>query len=141
MLSGGQLPSSKLERYLRRANADESTPVASTDRLIQRLCKDGYIVKIKDSSSGEEMIDYIVGPRGRVEVGEQGAAGLVKTVYGKNADEELEKKIQRSLAMSRREPEKAVIGNAGDTEKKKKGRSRRKQTEQEAADEEEDETD
>ena len=139
MLSGGQLPASKLERYLRRANADESTPVASTDKLIQRLCKDGYIVKVKDSSSGEELIDYIVGPRGRVEVAAEGVAGLVKSVYGKSADEELEKKIQRSLALSRREPEKVANGNVEDTEKKKKGRPKRKQREQERAEEDEDE--
>ena len=120
MLSGGRLPSSKLERYLGRANADESTPVASTDKLIQRLCKEGYIVKVKDTSADEEMIDYIVGPRGRVEVGEQGVAGLVKAVYGKGADEELDKRLQRSLALSRREPEKMVNGDNEGAEKKRR---------------------
>ncbi|KAI9692280.1 MAG: Altered inheritance of mitochondria protein 18 mitochondrial [Bathelium mastoideum] len=141
LLSGGQLPSSKLERYLRRANADETTPVAATDKLIQRLCKDGYIIRVKDTSSGEEMIDYVVGPRGRVEVGEEGVAGLVKSVYGDTADEELNKRIQRSLALSRREPERVVNGNAREAEKKKGRPKGRRRNEEEAAEVEDDESD
>ncbi|KAF2230945.1 MAGE-domain-containing protein, partial [Viridothelium virens] len=142
MLSGGKLPSSKLDRYLRRANADESTPVASTEKLLQRLCKEGYIVKIKDSSSGEEMIDYIIGPRGRVEVGEGGVAGLVKAVYGEAANEELSKRVQRSLALSRpAEVERMVNGVVVDGDKKKRGERKGKRREEGAEEDAEDESD
>jgi hypothetical protein len=35
---------------------------------------------------GEEVIEYIVGPRGKVEVGSGSVAGLVRAVYGKDGD-------------------------------------------------------
>lgn len=100
-LAGGQLPEEKLERYLKRTNADQTTPVDKTDKLLNRMIKEGYIVRTKDSSGGEEIVEYMVGPRGKVEVGEQGVAGLVRTVYGEGATEDLEKRIERSLGLSR----------------------------------------
>ena len=99
-LAGGQLPEGKLERYLARANADQSTPVDRTDKMLHRMVKEGYIVRIKENADGEEMIDYRVGPRGRVEVGEDGVAAMVKRVYGDSATDDLEKRIQRSLGLA-----------------------------------------
>lgn len=100
LLAGGQLPEAKLERYLRQANADQSTPIDRTDKMLSRMVKEGYIVRVKENADGEEVIDYRVGPRGRVEVGEDGVAAMVKTVYGDNATEDLEKRIQRSLGLA-----------------------------------------
>lgn len=100
LLAGGQLPEAKLERYLRQANADQSTPIDRTDKMLTRMIKEGYIVRIKENADGEEMIDYRVGPRGRVEVGEDGVAAMVKTVYGDSATDDLEKRIQRSLGIA-----------------------------------------
>ncbi|KAI9703005.1 MAG: Altered inheritance of mitochondria protein 18 mitochondrial [Bogoriella megaspora] len=137
-LSGGTLPHNKLERYLRRANADESTPVASTEKLLQRLVKDGYIIKIKDTSSGEELVDYVVGPRGKVEVGEEGVKGLVEDVYGGQANEELARKIERSLAVGRREEERDK-GNGGGGGEEQKKRSRKRRDERGIEEQEEDE--
>jgi len=99
LISGGALAEAKLDRHLKRVNADQSTPVDRTDKLLTRMIKDGYIYKTKDTSSGDEVIEYLVGPRGRVEVGEGGVAGLVKRVYG-GTSEELEKKIEASLRLS-----------------------------------------
>ena len=99
-LAGGQLPEAKLERYLRRANADQSTPIDRTDKMLNRMVKEGYIVRIKENVDGEETIDYRVGPRGRVEVGEAGVATMVKIVYGDSATEGLEKRIERSLGLA-----------------------------------------
>lgn len=97
-ISGGMMPEGKLDRALRRMNADQSTPIGNKDKTLASMVKDGYIVKIKDSSSGEETVDYIVGPRGKVEVGREGVAKLVRTVYGDGENaEELEKRIQRTL--------------------------------------------
>ncbi|KAL1974014.1 hypothetical protein VTN31DRAFT_5574 [Thermomyces dupontii] len=112
-LCGGSISEQKLERYLQRTNAETYTPVDRTDRLLQRMCKEGYLVRTRETEGGEEMVEYMVGPRGKIEVGEAGVAGLVRTVYGRNksaegdegADEEadiFERKLERSLAHSRR---------------------------------------
>lgn len=99
LISGGALAEAKLERHLKRVNADTSTPVDRTDKLLARMIKEGYVYKVKDTSSGDELVEFMVGPRGRVEVGEEGVAGLVRRVYGEGS-EELEKRIERSLRLS-----------------------------------------
>ncbi|KGO76806.1 MAGE protein [Penicillium italicum] len=83
LLNGGSLAEQKLDRYLARTNADVATPVDRTDKLLQRLCKEGYIIKTREMDGGEEVIEYVLGPRGKIEVGTSGVAGLVRTVYGK----------------------------------------------------------
>ena len=83
LLNGGSLPEQKLDRYLSRMNADTYTPVDRTDRLMQRLCKEGYLVRTREMDGGEEIIEYILGPRGKIEVGTGGVAGLVREVYGR----------------------------------------------------------
>jgi hypothetical protein len=108
-LSGGRLPESKLEVYLQRVNADQTTPVDKTEKLKARLIKDGYIRKIKDSSSGEDLVEYMVGPRGKVEVGEEGVGGMVRSVYGGGA-EDLEQRLERSLNFGRSTPAQAAVG-------------------------------
>ncbi|KAE8153265.1 MAGE family-domain-containing protein [Aspergillus avenaceus] len=118
LLNGGSLPEQKLDRYLKRTNADTYTPIDRTDRLIQRLCKDGYIVRLREMDGGEEVIEYMVGPRGKMEVGPQGVAGLVREVYGRQRAiddaeptaleseqmKEFELRLARSLGISRPEP-------------------------------------
>ncbi|KAJ9637323.1 hypothetical protein H2201_001718 [Coniosporium apollinis] len=123
-LAGGQLPEEKLERYLKRTNADQTTPVDKTDKLLNRLIKEGYIVRNKDTSGGEEIMEYMVGPRGKVEVGEQGVAGLVRTVYGEGATEELEKRIERSLGLGERNRVVAATATANGTPAEGRGRGR-----------------
>lgn len=112
MLSGGSLPDGKLDRYLKRVNVDEVTPFANaaayngmdkTEKLLKRMEKDGYIVKIRENSTGEETIEWVMGPRGKVEVGETGTTGLVKAVYGDLDEEdaaELTRKTERSLGLA-----------------------------------------
>jgi melanoma-associated antigen len=131
-LAGGTLPEAKLERYLRRTNADHSTPADKTDKLLQHLIKEGYIVKIRDSSSGEELVDYMVGPRGKVEVGEDGVAEFVKKVYGQKADEDLDKRLERSLGLGQRRPpteQGTMTTNGASDGGKKRGRTRQARTE------------
>jgi hypothetical protein len=110
MLSGGSMPEQKLERYLRRVNAENYTPVDRTDRLLARLCKEGYLVRNRDLDGGEEVVEYLVGPRGKVEVGVKGVTGLARKVYGigkaddaangGNAEiEDFEKRLRRSLGI------------------------------------------
>ena len=105
-LSGGQIAEAKLERHLRRCNAERTTPVERTDRLLVRMCKEGYLVKNKESTGGEEVTDYILGPRAKVEIGESGVGMLVKRVWGfenesEEVQEEVGEKLERSLKMAR----------------------------------------
>jgi hypothetical protein len=100
LLSGGRLSESKLERFLKRMNADDTTPVGSKEMVLARMIKDAYLVKIKDSSSGEDIIDYMVGPRGKVEVGSEGIANFVRKVYGEDATADMEQRLARSLHIS-----------------------------------------
>lgn len=105
LLNNGSLPEAKLERYLKRANADQWTPIMSTEKLLQRLAKEGYLEKRRDTSSGEEIIEWVVGPRGKVEVGDKGVQGFVRAVYaGSGQDgEELERKLERSLGLQQQQ--------------------------------------
>lgn len=110
-LNGGSLAEQKLERYLARTNADYFTPIDKTDKFLQRLCREGYLVRNREMDGGEELVEYMVGPRGKVEVGTAGVAGLVREVYGRNIDEgdltsaekeekeEFENRLRRSLGI------------------------------------------
>jgi melanoma-associated antigen len=104
-LSGGTLSETKLDRYLKRMNADTDTPIGSTEKVLQRMIKDGYIVKVKDNSTGEELIDYHVGPRGKVEVGTEGAAQLAKMVWGEAEQDDLTARLERTFALQIRQDE------------------------------------
>jgi hypothetical protein len=97
-LNASAITDQKLERYLKRVNADTYTPVGGKEKLLQRMIKEGYVDKRRDTSSGEEVIEWIPGPRGKVEVGVQGVMGLVRTVYGYGAVE-----LSRGTTATRRE--------------------------------------
>lgn len=89
-------------------------------------------------------MEYMVGPRGKTEVGDQGVAGLVRSVYGKVdvEAEELERRLERSLgieeggARRKQEKEKIVEGNG---KGKKVGRSGRRRARDDDDEEEEEE--
>ncbi|KAF1958490.1 MAGE-domain-containing protein [Byssothecium circinans] len=98
LLSGGSLSEGKLDRFLRRMNADRTTPVDNTEKVIARMVKEGYLEKVKETSGGEEIIDYMVGPRGKVEVGKEGVANLVRALYG-DVTEDIEQRLKRSLGL------------------------------------------
>ena len=99
-LCGGSCDEGKLERYLKRAHADQYTPVEKTDKLLARMIKEGYLVKIRDSGGGgEEQVEYMVGPRGKVEVGASGVSGLVKTIYADSDIDDLDQRIAKSLGV------------------------------------------
>lgn len=102
-LNGGKLSQGQLDRYLRRMNANQTTPVDATDKVIVRMVKEGYLNKIKDSSSGEEIVDYMVGPRGKVEVDKEAMAKFVKLMYSVGPQvEDLDARLSRSLALDER---------------------------------------
>ena len=91
----------RLEKHLKRMNADNYVLHGEkTEKVLKRMEREQYIVKVRErDGGGEETVDYVIGPRGKVEVGERGVAGLVKKVYNKKdaEAEELEKRLVRSL--------------------------------------------
>lgn len=95
-LSNSALQEGKLERYLTRVNANESTPIDRTDKLLARMAREGYIQKMVEGNGEEQTVEYVVGPRGKVEIGVEGVAGLARIVY-RDEDGELERKLERSL--------------------------------------------
>ena len=104
LLSPGQtLVEGRLMRHLARMNVEDYwTSGEKMDVLLKRMERQGYIIKIRErEAGGEETVEYLVGPRGKVEVGEQGAAGLVRGVYtgggGNMGQDELERRLVRSL--------------------------------------------
>ncbi|KAI4278146.1 MAG: hypothetical protein LQ337_001223 [Flavoplaca oasis] len=98
---GGTIPESRLEKHLKRMNADNYVLSGEkTEKVLKRMEKEGYIVKVRErDGGGEESVDYVVGPRGKAEVGEVGVAGCVRKVFGKVGmeREELERRLVRSL--------------------------------------------
>lgn len=98
---GARISEGKMERYLARCDAGEYVLGGEKiDNVLKKMERQGYIIKVRDREpGGEETIDWILGPRGKVEVGEKGVAGLVKMVYGKKDTEmeDLEDKLERSL--------------------------------------------
>jgi melanoma-associated antigen len=114
-LNNGILPEAKLDRYLKRVNAETYTSLGATEKLLARMVKEGYVEKRRDTSTGEENIEWVVGPRGKVEVGIKGVQGLVKGVYGfggiggqdmedEDEEKELDRKLRRSLGIREEGP-------------------------------------
>ncbi|KAK3331048.1 MAGE family-domain-containing protein [Apodospora peruviana] len=113
-LSGGELSDPRFRRHLQRLNAgenmpsmnplDENAPNEKTELVLQRMIKQGYLVKVVESKQGDEdSITWHVGPRGKMEVNNEATASLVRTIYGEPSDE-LEKKLQTSLKVKDRKP-------------------------------------
>jgi hypothetical protein len=144
-LSGGTLNDSKLERYLKRVHLDDTTPVDGYEKpalLLKRMERDGYVVRIKETGpSGEEDISWILGSRAKVEIGDEGVSGLTKAVYNQPEgaeEEELEKRIARSLGVGDRPADRQRQAEGG-AEPRKRGRRRR--DEQNGDDDDNDESD
>jgi hypothetical protein len=125
-LNGGMLPDGKMERYLKRVNVEDAAAQNrdKTEKLLKRMEKDAYIIKVRDNSTGEEVIEWMVGPRGKTEVGDSGVRGMVNQVYGEVEDPaELARALERSLGANevpKRREEQAA-------QSQKKGRRRRTQ--------------
>jgi hypothetical protein len=100
---GRMLPNPRFENYLKKLNADRNMPMDKTENIIKKMIGQGYIVKAVDRSGDEEVIDWLVGPRGKVEIGASGIQGLVREVYGDRAPDDLQQKLNRSLGLEKKE--------------------------------------
>lgn len=96
-LNNRMLPANKLTRYLRRMNADDATPIGNTDKLLQTMQRNGYIVRVKDTTGDETSYDYHIGPRAKVEIGEDGVKEFLTNIYGVNAPKDLDERINRNI--------------------------------------------
>lgn len=97
-------------------NADINMPMDKTELTLQKMIKQGYLVKIKENLGGEETTDWMVGPRGKVEVGNKGVRGLVESVYGEDAPDDLAERVRSSLGLDvpkREREDQEVEGGAG----------------------------
>jgi len=105
---------------------------------MKKMVNQGYLVRNKSSDDTGETVDWMVGPRGKVEIGNRGVQGLVYEVYGEDAPEDLDRKLQRSLGMEVKkfrekneetgadpEPESALNGDPGPSNGNRPGRRRR----------------
>jgi len=99
-------------RYLRNLNIEDETPVMPTEKLLKQMEKQGYIVKERDHVADEARHDFFLGPRGKVEVGKEGAMDLVRKValpislprpwlkgkvFGEDWGPELKRRVERSM--------------------------------------------
>lgn len=111
----------RLEKHLKRMNADNYVLAGEkTEKVLKRMERENYIIKVRErDGGGEESVEYVIGPRGKVEVGERGVAGLVRGVYGKKDAEadELDRRLARSLGdVVIDEKRRRVEGEEGDIE-------------------------
>lgn len=124
-LNGRALPAVKLDRYMRTLNANEYTPCGALDTVLQRMQKHGYIIRIKDNTGEETQYEYHLGPRAKVEIGEDGIKSLIKTVYGDEEVEDLDVKFKRNIGLELKnnfdeeDDDDAEVPAAGDRRKKK----------------------
>ena len=90
-----------------------------TEKVLKKMEKEGYIVKVRErDGGGEESVDFVVGPRGKAEVGERGVAGAVRKVWGVRGPErgELEKRLVRSLGEEIEVNVREEVDGAGEAE-------------------------
>lgn len=152
-LCGGTLNDSKLERYMKRMHLDDATPVEGYEKpalLIKRMEREGYIVRVKETGpGGEEDVSWMLGPRAKVEIGDDGVRGLTKVVYNQPEGDEgldLERRIARSLGVGERPEEirrqaAAAAAVEGGAEQKRRGRPRRNEQNIDEDGEEDEESD
>ena len=98
-LNGRSINEAKLDRHLRRLNIDQLTPVDRTEKLLATMCKQGYLLRVKDNTGGETSWEYHLGPRAKVEIGKDGVVSLVKEVYGVQAPEDVDDRVGRNIGI------------------------------------------
>ncbi|CCC08804.1 hypothetical protein SMACR_05444 [Sordaria macrospora] len=122
--SGGELSDPRLRRFLARLNAAENMPSSNpnnanapsekTELVLQRMIKQGYLVKVADNKNAgdDDAITWHVGPRGKMEVDNEAIAAVVREIYGGGRqNEELERKLQASIKVKERKPPRSAAGN------------------------------
>lgn len=135
-LSNNELPNDKFQPFLSRLHLADNAPLnegrETSEKLLKRLEKEGYVVRVRQNNNAdhEDDISWIVGPRGKIEVGSDGVRGLVRAVYAPADDaeeEDLERRVVRSLGLGerRREDNDSAQPQSNVASPKKRSRPRR----------------
>ncbi|KAI5814731.1 MAGE family-domain-containing protein, partial [Pyronema omphalodes] len=97
--NGRVLPQNKLYRYLKRMNADEYTPIGTTEKVLQMMQRHGYIVRVTDTQGDETSYDYHLGPRAKKEIEEGGVLEMIKEVYGEDTPRDVERRFKVNVGV------------------------------------------
>ncbi|KAF7853270.1 hypothetical protein EAF04_010771 [Stromatinia cepivora] len=117
---------SKLMSVLRKLNAETNMPMDKTTLILKKMMQQNYITRTVEKNDGDEIIEWRVGPRGKMEIGTKGVQGLVKEVYGENAPEDLEKRLERSLGLGKRKTTHGESGGVAEAPEENGGSSSRR---------------
>lgn len=98
-LSGCVISQAALMRQLRRMNADEYAAVDKTEKVLGMMQRQNYLIRVKDNAGDETSYDYHLGPRAKVEIGEEGVLNMIRTVYGQHTPEDLENKVRMNMGV------------------------------------------
>ncbi|KAM3064796.1 hypothetical protein ACMFMF_011715 [Clarireedia jacksonii] len=109
----GTISDSKFTSILKKLEADENLPTDKTALVVKKMLQQNYISKIVEKTADEEIIEWRVGPRGKVEIGTRSVQGLVREIYGENTPEDLERRLDRSLGLGKRKSAEEVEADEG----------------------------
>ncbi|KAF3937084.1 hypothetical protein ABW19_dt0207197 [Dactylella cylindrospora] len=113
-LSSRSLSENTLRRHLRKFGIEDRIPVegnretGSMENIMGKLIREGYLVKLKDEVvlGQEQTFTYVIGPRGKLEMGREGVHNIVAKIYegvDGEVDEGLERRINRAIGMDKDE--------------------------------------
>ncbi|EPS44275.1 hypothetical protein H072_1736 [Dactylellina haptotyla CBS 200.50] len=126
-LSNRAISEETLKRHLRKFNVEDRIPVEGNrengkmENIMAKLIREGYLVKLKDEviPGQEQTYTYVVGPRGKLELGRQGVTEFVRRVYegcDGEVDEGFERRVNRAIGKDDGKEEKAQGGDNGEEE-------------------------
>ena len=82
----------------------------STEKVLATMCKQKYLICLKDNTGGETSSEYHLGPRAKAEIGKEGVVSFVKEVYGVQAPEDVEERVGRNIGIEEVVSAAAVVG-------------------------------
>ncbi|KAF3921091.1 hypothetical protein AA313_de0207016 [Arthrobotrys entomopaga] len=88
-LSNRAISENLLLRHLRKFDITDRIPVegnrenGKVENILGKMVREGYIVKLKDEvvAGQEQTFTYVIGPRGKLEMGRTGVTDFVRRVY------------------------------------------------------------
>ncbi|SPO03860.1 uncharacterized protein DNG_06543 [Cephalotrichum gorgonifer] len=114
-LNGGEITEQKLKRHLSRLNADSKLGADKTEEVLAKMERSAYVVKRVENISPDQdkNISWLVGPRGKEEIGPEGVAGVVREVFG-GSTPELERRLAGSLGIAPQEAHEEALEDGGE---------------------------
>ncbi|KAK6331138.1 hypothetical protein TWF696_003207 [Orbilia brochopaga] len=124
-LSNRSIGENLLKRHLRKFGIDDRIAVEGNretgrvENILAKLVKDGYLVKLRDEvvPGQEQTFTYVIGPRGKLEMGREGVLAYVRRVYegaDGEVEENLERKVNRAMGKEDGEEKEKQQGGEGD---------------------------